>query len=165
MVKQIFRLPYGAWQSHTPYIGYLFAFFGGFFVYGGEAVGDVLVQQLAFFPEEFFKFRQRVDFLYHFGKACVQDGGDFFVGFFVVHAFAQVDVFAFQIGGKLVFGVGVDVKLVNHGGSFFVLNEKGIVACKQVGCQLGSSLKVGRNGFQAAFVVLIKAFDVFELAA
>ena len=44
MVKQIFRLPYGAWQSHTPYIGDLFAFFGGFFVYGGEAVGDVLVQ-------------------------------------------------------------------------------------------------------------------------
>ena len=44
MVKQIFRLPYGAWQSHTPYIGYLFAFFGGSFVYGGEAVGNVLVQ-------------------------------------------------------------------------------------------------------------------------
>ena len=94
----------------------LFVFFlGGGFFQGEEAVADVLVQQVAFFPEEGFKFGERVDFLNHFGKAGMEDGGDFFAGCFVVHAFAQGDVFGGEVVVELDFGVVVDFKLSNHG--------------------------------------------------
>ena len=68
------------------------------------------------FPGEGFKFGERVDFLNHFGKAGMEDGGDFFAGCFVVHAFAQGDVFGGEVVVELDFGVVVDFKLSNHGG-------------------------------------------------